>query len=212
MQEGFPYTDETLERLELSLSLDRLSTYSALVKGDRVKALQLYLLNTELSASLYGPLQALEVVIRNAMHRKLTKLYGTDWYDHPKCHLEFQQRQKVQEAKDILARDRKPVIPPQIVANLSFGFWVGLIGNKYENFWRPHLYSAFPHVSHPIRRKDIHGLLNKIKRLRNRIAHHEPIIERNIEEEYSLILKAIGWVCPATSEWVRYHTSIPSNN
>jgi hypothetical protein len=35
--------------------------------------------------------------------------------------------------------------------------------------------------------------LFKIRDLRNRIAHHEPIFRRNIQEEYDRIRKIISW-------------------
>lgn len=208
MQAPFPYSKHMLSKLEEALSIDRLSTYSQLAGNDPEKAILLYLRNIDFCSALYGPLQTLEIVIRNAMHREFSGAYGAEWYDNPSLRLEHQQQAAIIDVKNSLRLQKKAVIPPQVVASLSFGFWVGLLGNKYENFWRPHLYSTFPKLPRPSKRKDVHGSLNKIKRLRNRIAHHEPILNRNLDEDYQLILSAIAWVAPEVARWVDFHCPI----
>ena len=79
----FFYTEETLDELETALSLARLSTYLGAAGGDRERAIRLHAWNTAVGAAFYGPLQGLEVVLRNAMHRRLAEWYGPAWYDHP---------------------------------------------------------------------------------------------------------------------------------
>ena len=44
--------------------------------------------NTAVCAAVYGPLQALEVELRNAMHRQLAACYGEEWYDNPAAGLD----------------------------------------------------------------------------------------------------------------------------
>ena len=65
-----------------------MSTYLRATGGDREKALHLYTWNTALSAAFYGPLQGLEVALRNALHRQLTERYGAEWYDNPAAGLD----------------------------------------------------------------------------------------------------------------------------
>ena len=55
----------------------------------------------------------------------------------------------LRDAKATIAQRKKPVIPPRVVAELSFGFWVSLLGpgpsGLYEmRLWCPILYKAFP--------------------------------------------------------------------
>ena len=64
--------------LVAALSPERMSTYQRAVRGDREKALRLYTWNTAISAAFYGPLQGLEVTLRNAMHRQLAGCYGAE--------------------------------------------------------------------------------------------------------------------------------------
>src|SRR4051812_36645942 len=71
-----------LDALQASLSPERFATYLAAANGERAEALRLYTWNTALSAAFYGPLQGLEVAVRNAMHRELSVRYGPAWYDN----------------------------------------------------------------------------------------------------------------------------------
>ena len=86
--EAFPFGDEVLDALVASLSPERLATYVAATGGDRERAMRLYTWNTAVSAALYGPLQGLEVALRNAMHRELGAAHGPAWYDDPACGLD----------------------------------------------------------------------------------------------------------------------------
>ena len=78
---SFPWDEDLLDELQASFSSERLGTYVKAARGDRAKALHLYTWNTAISAAFYGPLQGLEVALRNAMHRRLTECYGSAWYD-----------------------------------------------------------------------------------------------------------------------------------
>jgi len=59
-------TDEILDDLEASLSAERLGTYLAVTVGDRAGAVGLHAWNTAIGAAFHGPLQVLEVTLRNA--------------------------------------------------------------------------------------------------------------------------------------------------
>ena len=50
--------------------------------GDQEGAIRLHAWNTAVSAAFYGPLQGLEVTLRNAMYRGLAGHYGEAWYDN----------------------------------------------------------------------------------------------------------------------------------
>ena len=83
------WTDDLLDELEASFSPERLRTYLTAAEGDRKRALQLYTWNTKISAAFYGPLQGLEITLRNAIHRQLTRCYSAAWYDNPAVGLDL---------------------------------------------------------------------------------------------------------------------------
>ena len=85
---GFSYTAESLDALEASFSRERLCIYLDAVRGNRERALRLHAWNTAVSAAFYEPLQWLEVILRNAMHRELAERYGPAWYDAPDAGLD----------------------------------------------------------------------------------------------------------------------------
>src|SRR3954449_2782247 len=97
---AFPFNDEILEALVASLSPERVATYVTVTGGDRGRAMRLYTWNTAASAAFYGPLQGLEVALRNAMHRELSATYGLAWYDNPACGFDAGTLRRIEAAKD----------------------------------------------------------------------------------------------------------------
>lgn len=216
----YPFTEEVLTELESSLSPDRFATYLSATGGDREQAARLYTWNTAVSAAFYGPLQALEVALRNAMHTQLASTYGVDWYDNPAVGLDNGSQKKIAQAKFELQKNRYPVDPPHVIASLSLGFWVSLLGpggfmdaartakaNYEMTLWRPALRKAFPHAT-SINRKQAHGPLNYLRTFRNRIAHHEPIFQRHLHKDYQNILDVTGWISPHKQAWIEAHCRV----
>ena len=68
-------------------------------EGDRKRALELYTWNTKISAAFYGPLQGLEIALRNAIHQQLTRCYSAAWYDNPAVGLDLGGRGRIADAK-----------------------------------------------------------------------------------------------------------------
>lgn len=165
-----------------------------------------------LSEALYGSLQGLEVTLRNAIHAKLSSaLKRNDWFDDPI--LQRYERQKVDEVKARLA-DRYPlaaVLPGQVVATLAFGFWASLTNKSYHRpLWRPYLAQVFANGSPG--NDEVRDALKGLAELRNRIAHHEPIVFRAVAGKLQrqdlngvlqTIIKAVGWMNPETANWIQ---------
>lgn len=84
-----------------------------------------------------------------------------------------------------------------MVAELSFGFWTTLLNRKYEGiFWPRLLEETFPHlVASKRTRATLSKRFEKIRRLRNRVFHHEPIWKfEDLETRHSEILETLGWI------------------
>jgi hypothetical protein len=76
--------DELLT-LEQRISAERFAPYRAATGNDVARALRRYERNTEISAAFWAVLSDLEIVVRNAMHERLSLwslgAYGRpDWY------------------------------------------------------------------------------------------------------------------------------------
>jgi len=208
-QASFDYNSKEIEWLQLCLSPERLNPYYAQARSSDWVALHLYVRNTELSASLYGVIQALEVGLRNVVHAKMTEAFGTEeWWD--KLPLHNAEMNDIAEAKKNISSRIKQIRPGRIVAELSFGFWVKLFANSYEKqLWVPYLSRRFPAK---LSRKTLHERLTNLKELRNRIAHHETLIRRNANQDYQDLLVAIGWISPTLRRWVEHYTDFPEVN
>lgn len=199
---NFNYSRTVLRSLEKTVSLDRLSTYIKLAEGNVEKAFKLYVWNTALSEALYTPIQGFEITLRNALHDSLSTSISHNWFDV--YHFEDRERQQIIKAKNYLDIFGKSTSVPNVIAALNFGFWTGILHSPYENnLWRPYLRHAFKTAPSPLRRKRVFVIVDRTRRLRNRIAHHEPILKRNLEEDYGMMLELIGWICKDTESWIR---------
>lgn len=100
----------------------------------------------------------------------------------------------------------RPVTRSRIVAGLSFGFWAGLFGGRYEELWRHRLRYAFPHGR--VQRKDLSRRLDAIRRLRNRVAHHDSLLGQRVGDVADSMLEIAGWIDPAAADWLRSNEQV----
>ncbi|WP_433415165.1 hypothetical protein ACQP1V_36725 [Microtetraspora malaysiensis] len=195
------------------LSAARLGEYELAAGGEPDIAFRLHCWNTELAAAFYGPLQYLEIAVRNALHRQMAGIFQRDdWWDHPDADLNSVAMAKIRDAKAVVMRTRASVPPDCVVAELVFGFWVSLLTSggrhNYERrFWRPALCRAFPGFRG--RRRDLHSDLDYLRVLRNRIAHHRPIYHRHLRADHDTLLRTLDYVSPALAAWVEAHSPVP---
>ena len=193
-----------VKNLEEALSLERFARYLAWAEGDRARALDLYALNTRLSEALYTPLQMLEVALRNRIHLILSAAVQPRWFDEPGFLAVPHQNEQVAGAVADLVRERKEPTPGRVVAALTFSFWTTMLGIPYENLWQTDLHRIGGHDDGKgLRRKELSGPLTPIRLLRNRVAHHEPILAWDLPKHHGAMLRITGWLSPAAAVWCR---------
>ena len=208
-----------MHELIAAFSPERMGTYDEAAAGDHDKAALLYVWNAKVGAAFYGPLQAVEVTLRNAMHRELSRCYGPLWYHDPRAGLDWRCASQVATH---LTRLGRRTGSSRLVTALPFGFWVSLLGaggrlgqegrhraNYEMTLWRPAIRFAFPHAA-PLTRKAAHAPLDRLRTLRNRIAHHEPIFHQRLADDYQSILEVTGWMSPAVRAWIERHSRLPA--
>lgn len=200
----FTYALGQVAALEPFLSRERLDPYLKFCAQDRLRAFKLHEANRLLSQAIYGPLQKSELVLRNSLSLQLkVGLRTNTWYELA-VFAEPESRQ-ITKAKSYLGDACKTVTPPRMVAALSFGFWVGLLRSSYaRTLWNTCLHRAFP-ANPSLKHKDAHDRFTAILRLRNRVAHHEPLIfrHRNLLQDVDRITEALSWIEPAAAQWSR---------
>lgn len=191
-----------LTPLQTAFSPERMSRYLQWANGDPMVAHRLYTLNAMYSEALYIPLQSLELALRNRVHYVMSRHFGEGWLLADSAGLLEPQQEKIRKTLAQLRQDRKAPTPGQVVSTLSFGFWTALLGTKYDHLWRQALHRIvlLPNGKSPPR-KSLAGPLTEIRKLRNRIAHHEPIVHYNLPRHHGNIRQIIGWLSPEAEQW-----------
>lgn len=187
----------------------RLAPYLQAAKGDAPRAAALYWWNIKVSQAFYLPLGRLEVAVRNALHSELRARYERAdwWFAAP---LTENSSRLVEQAWSKCARRgcSKPSAD-DVVAQLSFGFWVALISKAYDRgLWVPTLHKAFPNYSG--RRDQLHRSLDTMRLLRNRIGHQEPIHHRDLAADHAKIYRLLDCLSSELSAGVRLRDEVPA--
>lgn len=194
-------------------SEERLGRYVRENKGDKHDAIISYSWNIELSQFLYPAIQILEVSIRNTLHRTLTDCFDTShWFDD--AFLYDAEHRAVRQAKEKLLREKKPIEPGRIVAELSFGFWTSLFDVRYEHqqvLWPKLLKPVFPYMPRGQRtRTFLSRKLNQVRLLRNRVFHYEPIWHwKDLQNQHDDIVHLIRWLSPVANEYLKFFDQFP---
>lgn len=190
----------------------RLGTYLSAAGHDPDRALNLYLWNAKMGEAFHLPIQAVEVGLRNRVSDGLQTAFGNEWWrDTQFLQLAIQRRQQdIEVVKRRLARQGRSLATGQVIAGLSFGFWVSMLDGRYNpGIWGAHLRTAFPDLPASINRGALRERAGAIADLRNRISHHEPIFKRNLSTEYSKCMEMLHWLCPEKAKWIKPHCRVP---
>ena len=159
---------------------------------DETTALELYVWDRNLSSAFFSDIAIIEVAMRHAMHRELVADLGAQW-DTQQGSWDARTQRKLTEARSRLGHR---LTPDRLVAELMFGFWLGLLDEggraatpgpatrvRYETLWRSTLHRAYPGAKPAARaagtrasRSWVHSQVAIVSALRNRVAHHEPLI------------------------------------
>ena len=189
---------EFFSNLTLSISKDRFTPYYSASGQSDSEAYGIYAWNLALCESLYPALNSLEISLRNGINDAVSQEFGiVDWFQ--RC-LHPQELDSVNQLSRDLRTAGRASGPSALVSNLTLGFWLSLFRTKYEQvLWPKLLEPVFPHCSRSQRtRQNVYMRLDKIRRLRNRVFHHEPIWHwRDLPAQHQLILETIGWMSPA---------------
>ena len=174
---------------------------------DHKIGLELYQWNAELSAACFEIMSHLEVIVRNAIDDRLhtymnESTCGIPWFLMPISQGEAQMKisESIVSTRERLRAQHKE-IRPQIITNLSFGFWTSLLGTQHEQLWREALHLSFPLSSG--RRKDVAAALNNLRIFRNRLAHPDSLLAVDVPFQLRKMLLVAGWIDAEASDWLQ---------
>jgi len=203
------------DRLIEAISPERFQPFLHRCGGNRTRALRLYAWDSEVARALHSPLRDLEVSLRNRLHRQLVGRHGQEaWWELPKARPNHKGQDMLERAREALEdrRPYRPFGPCDIVAQLPFGFWVSLLGrggrDNYEmKYWNSSLRHVFR--EHRGGRQALHKDFYLMLTLRNRIAHHERIFQRHLEEDLTTALTLLRHVSPETADRHEKYGQVP---
>ena len=207
--------------LDLFLGSARLATYLAAAENDHGRAQDLYLWVTELSGALHAQLSYVEVAVRNAIDVQLmtwndAQGCGREWtapgqtaaplYQLLRTALSEARQRAQREAEQRHpqhARYRAAVPHDDVVAQLMFGAWVKVVqpfstvesSQRQEHLWTQAVRHAFPRDDQSeAGRRAVGSQLDALRRLRNRGAHHDNLLEVNVSHRLNDILALLSKV------------------
>lgn len=189
------------DAIEAALSLERFARYVLWAQGDRIEAIRLYSLNTCLSEALYVPLQALEISLRNRIHDVMTEAKGSGWFLPERGIVDIRQASQVQTATHELSSRSGSFEDSHIVAALTFSFWTAMFGRHHDLTWKEALHRIAKRDGRYLARKDFSAKLTQVRLLRNRIAHHEPILYWDLSKQHASMIELTRWLSPAMDVW-----------
>lgn len=191
------------------ISPGRFQPYLAAAGGDESKACQLYEWSAALTSASFEAFHYVEVVTRNAIDREMAQRFaeparGIPWFLLPingKRSVQESIDRNVAEVRTRLRREHpSKETRDQIIAGLSFGFWVNLLGSEHEQLWREALHKAFPNSSG--KRHDVASALNALRVFRNRLAHHDSLLATDVPFRLSQMIDVLRWADPDAAAWL----------
>ena len=202
----------TYEQLQTWCSPYRIAPYEIEANGSRELAVRLYEWNAELSAGFMEVMHHVEVLLRNRIHNVMTEAFPDNpepWFKQDGIFAGEKGPRLIAEAEQRISQDGDEVSVGRVVASVSFGFWNGLFVRSYSTLWAQTLYKCFtPHG--PGKRERIIEVTERTKAWRNRIAHHDRLIHRDLRANHDDLLKIAMWIDPEARDWILARSRVPA--
>lgn len=200
----------------------RLQTYLKAAGGDIDRATDLYLWVNELAGALHSQLSFVELAVRNAVDPRLRvwnaeQGYSADWalpgqaaepvYRILRTPLADAQERAEKESRRRDAshpRHRAAVNQDDVIAQLMFGAWAAIVhpispgsASRQQQLWREVTAEAFPYsASGDIGRHRLGRQLDTLRKLRDRVAHHDNLLGVNVVSRLNGMLSVLGQIDP----------------
>jgi hypothetical protein len=146
---------------------------------------EIFFLRAEIAAALWVHIQSFEVTLRNFIYTSLRRIASNQyWWEIPGL-LRSSECAYVQRNIERMSQNRIHITAQSIADNLSLSFWIKLLGKRYhETIWL----KIIKHMPvYPGRREDFYNKAREIRNLRNSIAHHGPILRRNLFRDHAYL-------------------------
>ncbi len=143
---------------------------------------EFFFLNLAISNELWVQITAFEITLRNFINFSLAQIYQSSyWWSVSNLINEPDLRNIARAIQRIKHKGLSETVK-NITESLDLSFWIKLLSKPYhETIWMK-LLKYFP--TYPGRREDFYKRAREIRNLRNLIAHHAPILHRNLLRDH----------------------------
>jgi hypothetical protein len=189
-----------------AISAPRIQRYLTASANDNRKTMRLYRANIRLSQEMFAVLSIFEVVFRNAIDKQYTGASGNNWLvtaSNPGGYLTAHGCNKsLASVQAVINKLGTAYTHDKAIAELGFGFWRYQFAAKEFAAGGSVLHTIFPGRPFGTNHTDIFKRLTAINKIRNRIAHHEPICfdplhaisTAYVNQKYNIILELFQWL------------------
>jgi hypothetical protein len=177
--------------------------------------------NVDVSGAVYESLHRFEVILRNALDEQLCTWnalqprpmggqHSGDWLMDPSHLLQrlaggdiAKGSQRALAALRTGRRGGRVPGHPDVLAQLNFGTWRFLLPDHdpgRQLLWSQALHAAFPYLSG--QPADLVMDVNQIYRLRNRVAHLEPLLSSGtVRDRFNKMRSVVAAIDPVVEQW-----------
>lgn len=181
---------------EKIMSSKRMRRYVNACGGDTRKAMKLYRLNLHLAEEMFTIVSCYEVALRNSINNIMIESHGNDWlrdailpggiFDNPK----FKNTARMMKKAHAELVSNGKYSNSKMLSAMEFGVWKYMYSSPQYLATGRQLLKVFPKKpkSSPTIQYNNHYIFNEldaVNRLRNRIAHHEPVCFLHDSDEIS---------------------------
>ena len=203
------YTD-----FEMVFSSERMYKYRIACGNDTRRAMTLYRYNLRLSQEMFTIISCFEVALRNKIDVEMKRQHGINWLrDAILPNGCFYYDRRVEGSRKIIEKAYNGLMRStcythsKLLAEMEFGVWKFMFNNVQCRLLGRHLLAIFPNkpTSTAANRYDntfVFNELDAINKMRNRIAHHEPICfgqpvyidVSGVKDCYNRIMRLFQWM------------------
>lgn len=171
---------------EKIMSSKRMRRYVNACGGDTRKGMKLYRMNLHLAEEMFTIVSCYEVALRNAIDNIMVASNGNDWlrdaiqpggiFDNPKFHNTTRMMKKAYA--ELVSNGKYS--NSKMLSAMEFGVWKYMYSGPQYLATGRQLLKAFPNKpksspSAQYNNQYVFNELDAVNRIRNRIAHHEPV-------------------------------------
>lgn len=190
--------------LENAFPEKHLSEYHNWVGPDKNKAIALCSLNALVSASLVPALNIFEVTLRDAIDSSFSEHYGTDWIHQDLIKYRLQnQKINVNPKNFKLKKGEKfeVTLYSQVIAEMSLFYWTNILHPINNHLWEAKGVRPIFNFNEEVTKAEVFRMVNGVRFIRNRIAHHKSIVQQDLVTKYKNCLRIIGLLSADALLW-----------